>query len=315
MRMYSLIPKCLTLFLPILVSSAASGQGGFRTPLIDLKQNPCWVYEAERVSKLNGQVLGRSRTAYFRGRYKTVEEQFAYSGSAGLASPKVETRISANTWPPASWIYDEKLRSANIDQSTAFYNFVLLVRKLGKETVRTKYHVPARLLDDKLIYGRHSLLHHSFNTISGLYLVYDFDYAHFSKEFRKIGKEKVAGQMCLVFEEIRNDAAPGRYWIEPRSHFVLRTEHVTPDSTRQKLDRSVGTTTKFAFRKSLPAELFELPPGTTAYLPESMKDYPLPHGVIRKPMTGKEALLGFDPETALLPQKPVGNGVGMRLVK
>ena len=179
---------------------------------------------------------------------------------------------------------------------TALYNFAWLAQRDGETAVRQRYHVPERVLKGELLQGNRSPLKFSFHALDGLYIVMDpTDDRFFARDYRKTGEAMVAGYKCTVYEYGKPPLI-NRYWVEPNSHLALKVDKVGGTGTNHAPIHFVSVTTKIQFLKSLPVQIFQLPPGTTAYLPEDMKDTPLPPGVLRKPMTGKEALLGFDPD-------------------
>ncbi|HXG23553.1 MAG TPA: hypothetical protein VNJ09_03280 [Chthonomonadales bacterium] len=133
------------------------------------------------------------------------------------------------------------------------------------------------------------------------------------RTWRKVGSEKVAGHSCAVYEaketlrkpfvSIRdygatvegNPTRSYRVWVEPRYQLVLRLEERIeyPNSPVPPMSQTMRVH-RLHLLKSVPQSRFQLPAGSTAHIPEILKDVRLPAGVKRVRMMGGFWGIGID---------------------
>lgn len=291
----------LLLFCALTLRTAGGQQSRRGLVEASAKQNPLWIYEAESEDFTGGQLNGRKKVAYDRGKYRIIEERLPlanYGGKYRLVAgqpPTVVIYIFTNTRPPILWRLDPEQRVASLEGNCAQYNFAQLAKRIGPAAMQQRYHVPARLLTKKLLAG---LSYGPFYTGMGLYNVINpATERSFTVVYRKVGVETVAGQKCIIYAA-RNAPDKIRYWVEPKSHLALKVESFTSVSPGAAPTRFLSVTRKIKFLRQLPSERFQLPQGTTAYVPETLKDILLSPGVRRRTSPYYElALFGFDPRT------------------
>lgn len=110
--------------------------------------------------------------------------------------------------------------------------------------------------------------------------------------YDRTGAENVCGLRCIVYT---SKQSPGnRMWVEPSTGFVFRRHYTeVPDNPRIAPQVRDYQLTSFRRAAAIDPSRFSLPPGTTAELPRLLADMPLPPGVNRKILTGRDAELGF----------------------
>ncbi len=303
--------------LPTVSSAKQFARGG----LASIKQNPLWVYEAETETTSSLGEHQQTKIVFDNGRYRIERTDTSTHGSFQLYPPTTSIVILNSIHPPLVWSYDQKAHSASISEYSAIYYFASLAKRDGIAAMRQRYRAPERVLTAQMLSGRQGMLTVPFYGTPDLFIFIDPQTDRFfSRSYRRVGAESVAGQKCTIFESGgRGSSNPGsvdRYWVEPKSHLVLKLERIDFSNPRAAQYKSTMVTKKITFLKSLPASAMQLPPGTTAYLPESMKDISLPPGVVRARMQGPNVLLGFDPQTMFKPQSnDTGNSGGVGLAK
>ena len=176
------------------------------------------------------------------------------------------------------------------------------IRKYGIEQVKKMYHLPP---NEKL-------------AISNFGKPYPF-YAlvavkELPKGFRLASHEPILGVKCDVYEfqnsfqgETTTDKArtptmvttnqTQKYWIDPISKIIYKSETKTapPTNSPRPPTRKSVTLLKLTRNKRFPKGTFELTQGMTAIVPETMKDTPIPSGVVLKLMTGAGSATGVLP--------------------
>ncbi|MCW3097643.1 MAG: hypothetical protein JWL77_3261 [Chthonomonadaceae bacterium] len=115
----------------------------------------------------------------------------------------------------------------------------------------------------------------------------------FQRLYQKLPDEKVAGQLCNVF--LARDSSGDKIWVEPSVHIVLR-QHKTYASDNPRIPPSVWDweVSQFTQVPSVDPKHFQLPSGVTVILPRILSDLPLPPGVHRKLLEGKNSYTGHD---------------------
>ena len=110
--------------------------------------------------------------------------------------------------------------------------------------------------------------------------------------YRQLGVETVCGFKCAIY--VSKQSPENRMWVDPSTGFVFRKHDKSVSENPRILPQTYDWRLK-SFRKAVKIDpsKFKLPPGTTAILPRILANMPLPSGVKRKILTGKDSELGY----------------------
>ena len=113
----------------------------------------------------------------------------------------------------------------------------------------------------------------------------------FERQLQKLPGEKVAGRMCDVY--LARDGSGNKIWVDPTTHCMLR-QHRIDSTDNPRIPPSVWDwqVSQFTLVKSVDPKHFQLPTGVTVTLPRILSDLPLPPGVHRKLLEGKNSYTG-----------------------
>jgi len=115
----------------------------------------------------------------------------------------------------------------------------------------------------------------------------------FQRQYQKLPDETVAGWPCQVY--VSNDTSGDKIWVEPTTHCVLR-QHENFGAGNPRLPPSVWDweVSQFTTVTRISPDRFQIPAGVTVTLPQILSDLPLPPGVHRKILEGKNSYTGGD---------------------
>ncbi len=250
-------------------------------------QDPNWIFEADIDSVQENRIEPSHHLLYDRGKMR--EDYFS-------PQPRHELTGFSRLYDGKSnvvWDYFANERRAMPTLGSCFSALSAAARRYGEAEARQRYKVPAGYESGHLTED-----HQSRNLDFGLFRVA----SETSKQTRLVGVEPVAGFACQLYER-RNEptqagqpTATWRYWVEPKSRLALRFEILSefPPSSRMPPRRNGYIARRVRFLKSLPDHRFQLPAGTTAILPATLKDMALPSGVKRGSAPGDVGLIGVD---------------------
>jgi hypothetical protein len=187
------------------------------------------------------------------------------------------------------WIGNTQKRTAELDTPLADKRLFDMIRQEGAEIAAQKSGIDRSLLERfARVYrpGRPRVLSHPLPIVSP-------GAPEFQRAYQKLPDEKVAGRMCVVF--LARDASGDKIWVEPTTHCVLR-QHKTEASGNPRIPPSVWDweVSRFTQVPSVEPKHFQIPSGVTVTLPRILSDLPLPPGVHRKLLTGKNSYTGSD---------------------
>lgn len=219
------------------------------------------------------------------GDVRGVSVELLYDhGKYAIRNPD-RVRLYDGANPAVRWSLDRKNRIAQID-----YNAVL--QRLYRKIVAHGVDSVSRSTGS----GRASLLRlqrdfpHS--VVRNLDHLLEMPSAKEMADYNRTGAETVCGIRCIVYTSKRSP--DDRRWIDPSTGFMLRWRYKeVPDNPRIAPQIREWQIKSFRRVDAVDASQFILPPGTTAELPRILADIPLPRGVKRKILTGKDAELGF----------------------
>ncbi len=117
----------------------------------------------------------------------------------------------------------------------------------------------------------------------------------FESQLQKLPDEKVAGRTCNVY--LARDGSGNKIWVDPTTHYMLR-QHRIESTDNPRIPPSVWDweVSRFTQVSSVDPKHFQLPPGVTVTLPRILSDLPLPPGVHRKLLEGKDSYTGVNIE-------------------
>lgn len=261
--------------------SKVSPQGKPKTA----ESDPKLVYDAfiERFQGLNVQ---KGRLLCSGERFRCEIEMTRPDGRG----KSIATYVYDNSQPPVVWGYDEK-RSAWPSSPSCDKAIADAMVRYGEAETQRRFGVPARYLKIARLYAGHKLR-------PDLHLLTRKELDRLA--WKKVGREKVAGVLCEALQG--KWVAPGtggsvrvtieqKAWVEPRTGLVLRWEsrYANPPAPPFRQGYVVK---RLRFLKSVPPDRFQLPPGSTANVPEIFQDVRLPPGVRRVKATGAFAKTG-----------------------
>jgi len=198
-------------------------------------------------------------------------------------------RLYDGSSPPIRWSVDLRTRIAHVDRDVAYRYLFMAIKARGVQSVARS----TGLAQDRLLRFRSDFPEFSDQDLD--HLLYRPTSAEIAGYVAR-GTGDVCGYRCTVYESKQK---PGnKMWVERSTGFVFRRHYLeVPGNPRIEPQLRDWQLTSFKKATSLDAARSRLPPGTTAELPRILADMPLPPGVRRKIMTGKDAELG----TAVIP--------------
>jgi hypothetical protein len=249
-------------------------------------------YEAT-VEQINGASRQRTRVIYDSGRFRV--EYFP-----GVTYPVPEyVELFDGSDPILYWVYQTRERTAVPSLWSCLMAMGREAHRLGEARARSLYEIPAEVRLNTYAPGERATMRAGPRPFS-----------EYRSDLRPQGQERVAGYLCRIYSRRiisaqPDDARDGRdapasapartvsAWVEPKSQLVLRFEErfeapaVPP--------RRIGyRATQVRFPRAIPDPTFQLPAGTTVYLPRTLSAIPLPQGVKRETMKGPWAQVGLD---------------------
>jgi hypothetical protein len=272
--------------------------------LAECNKSPTMIYESIHSSNTNG-IIFTSRVLYDRGKFK-FEQRYSYDKNINKAHHSFIAESDTITYfdktaPYILWGYDAKTKTAVPGYGSCEYFFKLMSRKLGKQKIMDRHHIPNTPHNQKIILQKFERLGNPFVFRGATPSQF---VASENKQYIYKGTEDVAGHKCDVYETDPTDNPRNsihsiqRIYVDSITHFILRSDlEISPDPRKPTIkNTSMSSLPSFKILKSIPENEFQLPPGTKVILPQIMKDIPLPRGIIRNIMTGKYKEVGFSIE-------------------
>lgn len=223
--------------------------------------------------------------AVFPGRFHTTSTilydhgKYAIRGQDGL-------RLYDGSWPPLRWWVDLRTKTAHLDTFAVLRRLDADIGAQGVSQVARTTGVKPETLER---------FHRGFGTWTERVL----DHLLWKTSAREMasmqpaGTELVAGWRCAVYVDKQAPAPGSRIWVEPSTGLVLRWQYTVPSGNpRIPPVTNSRRVLKFRVMRNLAPSNFILPRGITAELPRLLADLPLPGGVRRRLLSGKDSMLG-----------------------
>jgi len=272
----------------------------------------------------NAPRFGYEDTLYFKGMYRYGFA--ATSKVLPVTKPLAEiyqNYITLYDGNPEGivWNYSIKERDASPLSASCLRYFSLLKSQRGEKFLRTKYQIPETIALDTVpivlegrmrhaihyseqqalaswMTGPNFYVNHlpSWGSLPPVICPFPLDFRLNTNSIHKVTTRPISGAVVLGKKcegiEINEGQGVRRFWIDPKTRFILRSEGVDPTF----LMGSGNYKWHYECFDTIPkadAALFSLPAGTTVYLPELMWDYPLPKNLKRARKQGRFKVLGF----------------------
>jgi hypothetical protein len=189
------------------------------------------------------------------------------------------------------WIGDTREQTAQLDAPLAYKRLFELIQHDGADLAAKKSGIDRSVLVRfARIYtvGPPRVLSHPLPIVSPGELA-------FERQFQKLPGEKVAGRTCDVY--LARDGSGNKIWVDLTTHCMLR-QHRIDSTDNPRIPPSVWDweVSRFTLLPSVDPKHFQLPPGVTVTLPRILSDLPLPPGVHRKMLEGKNSYTGGNVE-------------------
>ena len=268
------------------------------------------TFEATLQSGSSNNLDNSERTHIFYDRGKFALQSYSKNAAGNFVLLATRLYDGSNTAPAIAWEYHPDTHEARPDMRSCDGAVSAAVRQMGEAAARRRYAIPAA-------YGRAGLRHmdgpqgirdvlNQWRTLPSVSLTRGTG-SMSGYTCRLVGNGRMVGCSCRIYEtQYRMRPSPGgpppyisesiKSWVEPKSRLVLREESrsFAPPASPMPPQYSVKEVTSIRFPAALSLSVFQLPPGTTALVPETMRNAVVPPGVRRAPATGNWAMTGVD---------------------
>ena len=205
--------------------------------------------------------------------------KYAICGQDGL-------RLYDGSRPPLRWSVDLKTKTATLDSFAVLRRLDANIGAQGVSRVARTTGLKLETLER---------FHRGFGTSTERVLDHLLRKASAREmaSMQPAGTELVAGWRCAVYVDKHAPSPGSRIWVEPSTGLVLRWQY-TVLSGNSRIPPIIDSRRVLRFRiaRRLDPSNFILPPGITAELPRLFANLPLPKGVRRRLLSGKDSMLG-----------------------
>ena len=223
--------------------------------------------------------------AVFPGRFHTTTTLLYDHGKYAIRSQD-GLRLYDGSRPPLRWRVDLKTKTAQLDAFAVLRRLEADISTQGVSRVARTTGVKLETLER---------FHRGFKTLTERVL----DHLLWKASARDMarmepaGTELVAGWRCMEYVDKHAPSPGSQIWVEPSTGLVLRWQYTVP-SGNPRIPPVVDSrrVLKFRIARNPAPSNFILPPGITAELPRLLADLPLPKGVRRRLLSGKDSMLG-----------------------